>query len=71
MVTEMVSVGEETGSLTTMLKELAIFFEREVAVATKSMSSIVEPVLMIIIGIVVGIFALSIIQPIYSIWTGL
>ncbi len=71
MVTEMVSVGEETGSLTTMLKELAIFFEREVAVATKSMSSIVEPVLMIIIGIVVGIFALSIIQPIYSIGTGL
>lgn len=71
MVTEMISVGEETGSLNTMLMELARFFESEVAVATKSMSSIVEPIIMIVIGVAVGIFALSIIQPIYSIGTGL
>jgi type II secretory pathway component PulF len=71
IVTEMMAVGEETGSFTLMLKELATFFESEVASATKSMSSIVEPVIMIIIGIAVGIFALSIIQPIYSIGTSM
>lgn len=71
IVTEMMAVGEETGSFTAMLKELAKFFESEVAIATKSMSSIVEPVVMIIIGIAVGVFALSIIQPIYSIGTSM
>ncbi len=71
VVTEMIAVGEETGSLTLILKELARFFESEVAVATKGLSSIVEPVIMIVIGVVVGIFALSIIQPIYSITNSL
>ena len=71
IVTEMMAVGEETGSFTLMLKELAKFFESEVSVATKSMSSLIEPLLMIVIGVVVGIFALSIIQPIYSIGTGI
>ncbi len=71
VVTEMAAVGEETGSLTVILKELARFFENEVSISTKSLSSIVEPIIMIVIGIAVGIFALSIIQPIYSIGTGL
>lgn len=71
MVTEMIAVGEETGSLTVILKELARFFESEVSIATKSLSSIVEPVLMILVGLAVGVFALSVIQPIYSIGTGL
>ncbi len=71
VVTEMVSVGEETGSLADILKELARFFESEVSIATKSMSSVIEPIIMIFMGLAVGIFALSIIQPIYSIGTGL
>lgn len=71
VVTEMAAVGEETGSLTVILKELARFFESEVSISTKSLSSIVEPIIMIVIGVAVGIFALSIIQPIYSIGTGL
>ncbi|MBI2465893.1 MAG: type II secretion system F family protein [Candidatus Sungbacteria bacterium] len=71
VVTEMTAVGEETGSLVVILKELARFFENEVSIATKSLSSIVEPIIMIAIGVAVGIFALSIIQPIYSIGTGL
>ena len=71
VVTEMIAVGEETGSLTLILKELARFFESEVAVATKGLSSIIEPVIMIVIGVVVGVFALSIIQPIYSITNSL
>lgn len=71
VVTEMLAVGEETGSLTVILGELARFFEGEVSTATKSLSSVVEPIIMIFIGVAVGIFALSIIQPIYSIGTGL
>ena len=71
VVTEMTAVGEETGSLVVILKELARFFENEVSIVTKSLSAIVEPIIMIIIGVAVGIFALSIIQPIYSIGTGL
>lgn len=71
VVTEMTAVGEETGSLAIILKELARFFESEVSIATKSMSSIIEPVIMIIVGLAVGVFALSIIQPIYSIGAGL
>ena len=43
----------------------------EVSVATKSMSSVIEPLIMIVIGSAVGIFALSVIQPIYSIGTGI
>ena len=71
VVTEMMVVGEETGSLSVILLELARFFEGEVNVATKSLSSVVEPMIMILVGLAVGIFALSIIQPIYSIGTGL
>ncbi len=66
MVVQMVEVGETTGSLSDTLRNLAEFYEEEVANITKNLSSIIEPVLMIIVGIVVGFFAISIIQPIYS-----
>ena len=66
-VSEMVSVGEETGKTGDMLLNVALFYEEEIDQTTKDMSSVIEPVLMIIIGIAVGIFAISIISPIYSI----
>ena len=49
-----------------MLLRLAQFYENEVAVATKDLSTVIEPVLMLIIGTMVGFFAISMIQPIYS-----
>ncbi len=67
LVTEMVAVGEETGKLPEMLLNLAVFYENEIAQKTKDMSTIIEPVLMIIIGIAVGLFAVSMIIPLYSI----
>lgn len=66
MVTEMVAVGEETGALSDILEKLSVFFEEDVDNTTKSLSTIIEPLLMIVIGVVVGFFAISMLQPMYS-----
>lgn len=66
LITQMVRVGEETGALGGVLKHIAEFYEEEVDNSTKNLSTIIEPILMLIIGAVVGIFAISMIQPMYS-----
>lgn len=67
MMIHMIEVGEETGSMETTLKQVAEFYEEEVDQFTSNLSSVIEPILMLLMGGAVGLFALAVIQPMYSI----
>ncbi len=70
-VTQMISVGEETGKLDESFLYIASFSEREVDDTTKTLTTILEPALLIAVGIFVGFIAISIITPIYSLTSGI
>ncbi len=66
MVTQMISVGEETGSLDAMLSKIADFYEDEVNASVKSLTSILEPILMLGVGAIVGTVVISMYLPIFN-----
>jgi type IV pilus assembly protein PilC len=67
IVSQMVKIGEESGQIDLVLNHVARFYEQETDEATRNLSTLIEPVLMVIIGIAVGFLAFSIIMPIYDI----
>lgn len=71
VVIQTIKTGEKTGSLDRVLRELAEFYEQEVEHQLKTLTSLLEPILMLVIGIVVGAMVIMIVAPIYSIVGGL
>ena len=68
MVTQMLSVGEETGAVDSMLHKLADFYDDEVATMLKSLTSIIEPLMMIGVGVIVGVVVISMYLPMFKIF---
>ncbi len=66
MVSQMVKIGEETGELEKMLTKIADFYEEEVDAAVASLTSIIEPLMMIGVGIMVGVILISMYLPMFK-----
>jgi type IV pilus assembly protein PilC len=66
MVTHMIDVGEETGRLSEMLVKVADFYDTEVDALIKGLTSMIEPILIIFMGVLVGFIAISIMSPIFK-----
>jgi type IV pilus assembly protein PilC len=66
MVSQMIKVGEETGELETMLAKIADFYEEEVDAAVATLTSIIEPVMMIGVGLMVGVIVISMYLPMFK-----
>ena len=66
MVTQMIDIGEETGRLSEMLNKVSEFYEKEVDAAVKGLTSLIEPLLIVFMGVVVGFIAVSVMGPIFK-----
>ncbi|MCH8274892.1 MAG: type II secretion system F family protein [Armatimonadetes bacterium] len=66
MVTQMIDVGEESGRLSEMLVKIGDFYDQEVDTAVKGLTTMIEPVLIIFMGVIVGFIAISVMTPIFQ-----
>jgi type IV pilus assembly protein PilC len=66
MVSQMVKIGEETGELDKMLSKVADFYEDEVDAAVGALTSIIEPLMMLGVGLVVGVIIISMYMPMFK-----
>jgi type IV pilus assembly protein PilC len=66
MVIQMVSIGEESGSLDAMLSKVADFFEAEVDDAVEALSSLMEPMIMVVLGTLIGGMVIAMYLPIFK-----
>lgn len=71
IVIAMVKVGEETGDLSNILKTMAKFYQREVSNAVDTLVSLIEPIMIVLMGVGVGLLLASVLVPIYNISAGL
>jgi type IV pilus assembly protein PilC len=68
MVVQMLEVGEETGQITDMLDKVSDFYDREVETATDSLTSAMEPLLVVLLGAVIGVMVICLYMPMFSIY---
>lgn len=66
MVTQMIGVGEETGALETMMSKIADFYEEQVAAAVKALTSILEPIMIVAVGGIVGFIVIAMYLPMFK-----
>jgi type IV pilus assembly protein PilC len=66
MVIQMVSIGEESGSLDSLLAKVADFYEEEVDNAVDALSSLLEPLIMVILGVLIGSLVIAMYLPIFQ-----
>ncbi len=71
MVSHMVGVGEETGALDAMLAKVADFYDSEVEAAVKALTSIMEPIMIIVVGGIVGVIVISMYMPLFSVYNSI
>lgn len=69
LVVQMVQIGEETGELEQLLSKVADFYEEEVDIAVKNLTAMLEPIITVFLGVVVGFVALAVITPMYEMLT--
>jgi len=67
MVTQMIAVGEDSGSLETMLNKIADFYDQEVASATEQLTAMIEPLMIAFLGVVIGGMVIALYMPIFQI----
>jgi type IV pilus assembly protein PilC len=67
MVTQMIAVGEDAGSLETMLEKIALFYDAEVESTTEALTSLIEPLLIAFLGVVIGGMIIALYMPIFQI----
>jgi type IV pilus assembly protein PilC len=68
MVTQMIGVGEETGALETMLTKVADFYEEQVEAAIKALTSILEPIMIVLVGAIVGFIVIAMYLPMFKVY---
>ena len=68
MVAQMIAIGEETGNLDTMLSKVADFYEDEVSAAIKALTSILEPVMIVLVGGIVGFIVIAMYMPMFKVY---
>ncbi len=66
MVTQMIGVGEQTGAIDQMLNKVADFYEDEVDVAVSALTSVMEPLLMVVLGGIVAVIVVAMYLPIFN-----
>jgi type IV pilus assembly protein PilC len=67
MVSHMIKIGEDSGQVDAVLGHITKFYSQEVELMAKNMSTLIEPILMIMIGLGVGFMAVGVLMPIYNI----